>query len=61
MPSTSQVRTAKAADNRVARVVEMAEVMQRQETSHVACTYADVCAAGFAEAEIEAYRDNDRV
>lgn len=60
MPSPSQVRAAKTAENRIARVLKMAEVMQRQEASHGACTYADLCAAGFAEAEIEAYRDDAR-
>lgn len=60
MPTPSQVRVAKAAENRIARVLLMAEVMQRQEASNGACTYADLCAAGFAEAEIEAYRDDAR-
>lgn len=60
MPTPSQIRAARAAENRAARVRLMAEVMQRQEASHGACTYADLCAAGFAEAEIEAYRDDAR-
>ncbi|APT31899.1 hypothetical protein MCBMB27_02608 [Methylobacterium phyllosphaerae] len=60
MPSPSQVRAARAAENRITRVLLMAEVMQRQEASSGACTYADLCAAGFAEAEIEAYRDDAR-
>lgn len=60
MASPSQVRAAQAAENRITRVLLMAEVMQRQEASAGACTYADLCAAGFAEAEIEAYRDDAR-
>ena len=60
MPSPSQVRAAQVATNRADRVRMMAGVMQHQESAHGACTYADLCAAGFAEAEIEAYRDDAR-
>lgn len=60
MSSPSQIRAAHAAENRAVRVQLMAEVMRQQETSHGACTYGDLCAAGFAEAEIEAYRDDAR-
>lgn len=60
MPSPSQVRAAQAAENRITRVLLMAEVMQRHAASDGACTYAHLTAAGFAEAEIEAYRDDAR-
>lgn len=60
MPTQSQIRAAQVATNRHARVRLMAEVMEGRESAHGACTYADLCAAGFSEAEIEAYRDDAR-
>ncbi len=60
MPTQSQIRAAQVATNRHARVRLMAEVMEARESAHGACTYADLCAAGFSEAEIEAYRDDAR-
>lgn len=60
MPSPSQVRAAHAATNRADRIRLMAEIMRNQESAHGACTYADLCAAGFSEAEIDAYRDDAR-
>ena len=60
MSSPSQVAAAKAAANRDARTRLMAETMVRHEASDGACTFAQLAAAGFAEAEIEAYRDDAR-
>jgi hypothetical protein len=60
MPPQSQIRAAQVATNRHTRVRLMAEVMEARESAHGACTYADLCAAGFSEAEIEAYRDDAR-
>ena len=60
MRSPSQVRAAQSADNRIARVLLMAETMQRHAAADGARTYAHLTAAGFAEAEIEAYRDDAR-
>lgn len=60
MPSPSQIRAANAEPGRADRVRTMAEVMARQEAAHGACTFADLCAAGYSEAEIEAYRDDAR-
>lgn len=60
MPSPSQVRAAQAATNRADRIRLMADIMRHQESAHGACTYGDLCAVGFSEAEIEAYRDDAR-
>lgn len=60
MSSPSQVAAAKSAANRDERARLMAETMVRHEASDGACTFVHLAAAGFAEAEIEAYRDDAR-
>lgn len=60
MAAPSKIRLARAAPDASIRIELMAETMLRHEAADGACTFAHLCAAGFSEAEIEAYRDPAR-
>ena len=61
MTAPSKLRAAQAAPDRAARVRRMADLMRHHQNGpEGACTYRHLYAAGFTEAEIEAYRDDAR-
>ncbi|GJD51117.1 hypothetical protein OPKNFCMD_3868 [Methylobacterium crusticola] len=60
MAAPSKVLAAKTAPDRQDRITRMAAVMQHHQSGDGACTFAHLAAAGFSEAEIEAYRDAAR-
>ena len=61
MTSPSLVRAARMAPDRERRVKLMADTMRRHAHGpEGACTFRHLTAAGFTEAEIEAYRDEAR-
>lgn len=60
MAAPSKIRLALAAPDASIRIELMAETMLRHEAADGACTFGQLCAAGFSEAEIEAYRDPAR-
>lgn len=60
MAAPSKVAAALKSPDRTVRTEVMADVMRRHEASDGACTFAQLAAAGFSEAEIEAYRDDAR-
>lgn len=61
MTAPSLLLAARRAPDRRERILYMAETMR--DLAHGpggACTFPDLCAAGFTEAEIVAYRDDAR-
>ncbi|CAO4162677.1 Transcriptional regulator [Methylorubrum populi] len=61
MTAPSKIRAAQAAPDRATRIRLMADTMRRHEAGpEGACTFSHLAAAGFTQAEIEAYRDDAR-
>lgn len=60
MAAPSKVAAALQSPDRTVRTQVMADIMRRHEASDGACTFVHLAAAGFSEAEIEAYRDDAR-
>ncbi|WP_018261322.1 hypothetical protein [Methylobacterium sp. WSM2598] len=60
MAAPSKVAAALSAPDRLDRIAHMARVMRERKAADGACTFAHLAAAGFSEAEIEAYRDDAR-
>ena len=60
MAAPSKIAAARDAVDRSIRTERMAQVMRDREAGDGACTFAHLTAAGFTEAEIEAYRDDAR-
>ncbi|KQQ39085.1 hypothetical protein ASF58_23375 [Methylobacterium sp. Leaf125] len=62
MTAPSLLLAARKAKDARERILYMAETMRDlAHGSTGACTFGDLCAAGFTEAEIHAYRDDARV
>lgn len=60
MASPSQITAANKAPDRLERIRLMARTMRDRADADGACTMSHLYAAGFTQAEIEAYRDQAR-
>ncbi|GEP12285.1 hypothetical protein [Methylobacterium gnaphalii] len=60
MAAPSKIRAAQSAPDRPRRIALMVRTMIDREAANGACTFGDLSAAGFSEAEIIAYRDPAR-
>lgn len=60
MALPSKIRAAQSAPDRLRRVALMVKTMQDREAANGCCTFQDLGAAGFSEAEVVAYRDEAR-